>query len=105
MGAGRFYEALILGGISLLVLVLCFLLIFAGIRYTIIWCRQHPLRKPPCQHNLVVCDYKEEYDCEFDNRKRFYVACTKCGKTNWVEKSYLKGMSSLGLYKEGERYE
>lgn len=98
MSIGRLYESLILGGISVTILTMCFLLVFAGIRFTIMWCRQHPLRKPPCQHELIVCDYKWICD-NYDMKDLYYVACTKCNDTNWVEESYLKGMYDLGLYK------
>ncbi|AMR60113.1 hypothetical protein LEO2_3 [Bacillus phage Leo2] len=103
MTAGRFYEALVLGAISVVVLVLCILLVFSGIRFTILWCRQHPLRKPPCQHDLIVCDYRRAYDDDYRVNEQYRAACKKCGVTNWVEASYLNGMADLGLYKRREK--
>lgn len=88
-------------GVTVIVFCLCCIVVFivGTFRFS------RSMRKPPCQHNLVVCDYKETYDDGYDINKHYYVACTKCGTTNWVEERYLKGMSALGLYKEGERYD
>lgn len=104
MNAGRTYEALILGAISLVILVLCFLLVFVGIRFAILWCRQYPLRKPPCQHDLMVCDYRRGYEPNFAVSHEYLAACKKCGITNWVEASYLNEMTDLGLYKKEDNH-
>ncbi|QKN88191.1 hypothetical protein Novomoskovsk_3 [Bacillus phage Novomoskovsk] len=88
--------AMIMGAIF--TLCLCTSLVF--IVGTARWIRSS--KKPPCQHDLMVCDYKRTYDDDFIVGHQYLAACKKCGKTNWVSANYLNEMSNLGLYDKEE---
>ncbi|AGY48166.1 hypothetical protein Riggi_4 [Bacillus phage Riggi] len=82
--------------LCLLVITFCICASVAFVVSTIRWIRKG--KKPPCQHNLMVCDYKKIYDDDFTVGHQYLAACKKCGKTNWVSANYLNEMSQLGLY-------
>lgn len=84
--------------LCLLVIIFCVCASVVFIFSTFRWLKSN--KKPPCQHDLMVCDYRRTYDDSYNVNEQYLAACKKCGITNWVEPSYLNEMTDLGLYKK-----